>query len=180
MVSIQQTVSRTFSLEATPMAFQVEKETTAAVVVARAEERQEQLAYRCCSKWVGAESSSFVIRRAREDYSTIVITQAGNKYRLCEVLEAHMSVGHKKVKLTNPSGQVKKNVVNKLRDTASPGTCSLMYDKAISIRKYHTYTNANKQRSREKPMQVEDMFDVYWVQGTANKTVKEDQHKTSH
>ena len=91
-------------------------------------------------------------------------------------------MGHKKVKLTNPTGQVKKNIVNQLRDTAtaSPWTCSLMYAKANSIRKNHTYTNANKQLSRDKPMQVEDMFDVYWVQGTANKTVKEDQHKTSH
>ena len=163
------------------MAFLVEKETTTAAVVApMAEERQEQLAYSCCNKWVGAESSSFVIRRAREDYSTIVITQAGNKYRLCEVLEAHMSVGHKRVKLTNPMGQVKKTMVNKLRDTASLVTCSLMYDKANSIRRYHTYTNANKHHSMDKPMQVEDMFVVYWDQGTSNKTVKEDQHKTSH
>ena len=183
-VPTQQTFLRTYSWEATPIAFSVVKVTVATLEGGREEKKQEQLAYSCpiYIKQVWADSSGLVIIRAlaRADSITIVIMQPGNKYRLCEGLEAHMSVGHKKVKLTNLTGQVKKNMVNKLRDTASPGTCSLMYDKANSIRKYHTYTNANKHHSMDKPMQVEDMFVVYWDQGTSNKTVKEDQHKTSH
>ena len=46
--------------------------------------------------------------------------------------------------MTHSTGQEKKSKDDKLRDTAPPRTCSLMYAKVVSIQQYHTCCYADR------------------------------------
>ena len=54
-----------------------------------------QLSYSCYNiiKRVGAEFISLVFAQARAYSITTIVMQSGTKYKLCEVLGAHMCVG---------------------------------------------------------------------------------------
>ena len=115
--------------------------TAAIVILERGRQMHVQLSYSCYNiiKRVGAESISLVFAQARAYSITTIVMQPGTKYKLCEVLGAHMCVGYMRViKMTHSTGQEKKSKEDKLRDTAPPKTCSLMYAMVVSIQQYHT------------------------------------------
>ena len=70
--------------------------TAAIVILERGRQMHVQLSYSCYNiiKRVGAESISLVFAQARAYSITTIVMQLGTKYKLCEVLEAHICVGY--------------------------------------------------------------------------------------
>ena len=86
--------------------------TTAIIVVEREEENQQQLSYSCCTNRMGCvDLISFVmlLKQARADFITPMIMEQGIICTLCEVLKAHMCVGHKRItEMIHSTGQGEK------------------------------------------------------------------------
>jgi hypothetical protein len=147
-----------------PIVFPVWKATTTTIL----EVEREQLLYSCYtnSKWaVDIYICVLASIPARADSITTVIMQSGTEYKLCEVSEAHMCVGHKRVTImTYSTGQGKEGVEDDKRYDVLARTYSVVFDKGYSreykVEKHNIYETASSQQIHTYTNAMEQCRDV--------------------